>query len=159
MFGLGKKKVKLHAPAAGKVVEVTDVPDPMFAEKMLGEGFAVIPSGDTVDLCSPISGKLVKVFDTLHAFAVLSDEGVEVFVHIGLETVELEGKHFEKLADEGTAVKAGTPIVRMDAAEVSKAGYNVITPVVFTKRGQVESVKVETGTTDGSNVVCTATLA
>lgn len=159
MFGLGKKKLKLQSPLAGEVVEVTDVPDPMFSEKMLGDGFAVIPSADIVDICAPVDGKVVKVFNTLHAFAMISNEGVEVFVHIGLETVELGGKHFEELVAEGTTVTAGTPVIRMDAAAIKEAGYNVITPVVFTKRGQVESVKVETGTTDGSGIVCTATLA
>ncbi|MDO5048479.1 MAG: glucose PTS transporter subunit IIA [Actinomycetaceae bacterium] len=160
MFGFGKKKLNVKAPFAGEVVAVTEVPDPMFADRLLGDGFAVTPSADVVDVCAPVDGTIVKVFGTLHAFAMKSDDhDTEVFVHIGLETVELEGKHFERLAEEGAKVKAGTPVVRLDVAAVKEAGYNPITPVVFTKRGQVESVDVTTGSTDGSQVVCVATLA
>lgn len=159
MFGLGKTKVKLNAPFAGKVVDITEVPDPVFSQKILGEGYATIPDGDSVDICAPVDGKLVKVYDTLHAFAMYSTDGLEILVHIGLDTVELGGKHFKAAAEQGATVTAGTPVVHMDAAAVKEAGYNVITPVVFTKRGQVESVKVDTGATDGKGVVCTATLA
>lgn len=159
MFGIGKKKAKLLAPCAGEVVEITKVPDPMFSEKMLGEGFAVIPFAETVDVCAPVEGHVVKVFETLHAFAMKTPEDLEVFVHIGLETVALGGLHFQLLVKEGQSVPAGTPIIRMDVEAVKAAGYDPITAVVFTKRGQVESVEVTTGPNDGEQVVCVATLA
>lgn len=159
MFGFGKKKIKLRAPFAGQVVEVTEVPDPMFSQKMLGDGYAVIPAADVVEVCAPVDGELVQIFDTLHAFAMKTADGIEVFVHIGLETVGLKGEHFEQLAQQGQTVTAGTPVIRLDAAAVKAAGLNPITPVIFTKRRQVESVQVNSGSTDGTDTVCVATLA
>lgn len=141
MFGR-KKKVQLIQPLPGKVVGLTEVPDEMFAEKMLGDGFAVVPSEDVFEVVAPISGTLVKVFKTLHAFALKSDEGLEVLVHIGLETVELKGAGFTELAHTGDHVTAGTPVVKVDGAQVTAAGYNLITPVVLTNPAQVDALEI-----------------
>lgn len=162
MFGLGKQKLDVRTPFAGEVVTVDQVPDPVFAQRMLGDGFAVRPAPEatTVEVCAPIAGKLLKVFSTLHAFALVGERGTEMLVHIGLETVELGGKGFEALAATGDEVEAGQPIIRVDLAVLREQGCELITPVVFTKAGQVSSVKVAAG--DVSEVgqrVCIATLA
>ena len=94
VFGFGKKKVELRAPFAGELVALVDVPDQLFSEKMLGDGFAIRPAKDVevVEVVAPCAGKLSRVFNTKHAFAMVSDEGLEILVHIGLETVELAGE-------------------------------------------------------------------
>lgn len=159
VFGLGKskKKVNLLAPFKGQQVGVEEVPDPVFAQKMVGDGFAVKPdeSATSVEVCAPCAGKLAKVFKTHHAFALVSDEGLEVLVHIGLETVELKGAGFEGLAETGEHVEAGQPIVRVDLAAVRASGRNPITPVVCTKLKQIE--KLELHNTSGAGA--TVTLA
>lgn len=161
MFGFGKKKVTLSVPFAGEVIGVTEVPDPVFSQGMLGEGFAVIPAQDatTVEVCAPVSGRLVKVFRTLHAFGMVSDEGVEVLVHIGLETVEMGGKGFEALAADGDRVEAGQPVIRVDVAAIRASGRDPITPVVFSKRKQVKDTSVTTGSASAGAQVCTGVIA
>jgi len=162
LFGMGKKKVNLVAPFAGRIVTVDEVPDPVFAQHMLGDGYAVIPAEGqtTVDVVAPVSGQLINIFGTRHAFAIIADGGLEVLVHIGLDTVELRGAGFEALAEAGSRVIAGQPIVRMDVAKVRESGRDPITPVVFTKAAQVDHVKVTTGeVSDSQATVCTVTLA
>ncbi len=155
MFGFGKTKVELHSPFPGKVVSMDEVPDPMFSQRMLGDGFAVIPdeSVETIEVTAPASGKLAKVFGTRHAFALVTDDGgLEILVHIGLETVDLGGKGFEALAETNDHVEAGQPVIRVDAAAVRAAGCPLITPVVLTKPAQVGDLKVSTGSTTNGSV-------
>lgn len=161
MLGFGKKKVELVAPFAGQVVPVDQVPDEVFAGRMLGDGFAVIPSetADRIEVVAPVAGKLVQLFGTKHAFAIVSPEGLEVLVHIGLDTVELGGEGFVALAAKGDQVSAGQPIVRMDVASVRTAGRNPITPVVFTKVGQVADLRVNTGQIGAGAQIAKITLA
>ena len=104
MFGLFKSKEKgsiLHSPCNGKVVPITEVPDPTFAEKILGDGFAVIPAEGKV--YAPADGEITMVFDTLHAVTMTTTQGIEVLIHIGLDTVNLKGEPFT------AHVKAGEP--------------------------------------------------
>ncbi|MDD7465147.1 MAG: PTS glucose transporter subunit IIA [Actinomycetaceae bacterium] len=159
MFGFGKKKIEFVAPFDGNVVPVSEVPDPMFAGKMLGDGYAVIPSDDAEKLTvvAPAEGTLVKVFKTGHAFSMKTTAGVEVLVHIGLETVELKGEGFTVLHESGS-VTAGTPIVEVDLSVVRGAGLNPITIVVFTKKGQVAELAVNAGAT-GAQPAAIATIA
>lgn len=146
MFNFGKSKVEFIAPIPGAVVPVTEVPDPMFSGKMLGDGYAVVPENDvhTLTVVAPADGEIVKVFKTGHAFTMKAGEGLEVLVHIGIETVDLKGQGFKVLAESG-AVKAGTPIVEVDLNVVRDASLNPITIVVFTKKKQVASLKVNEG--------------
>lgn len=160
MFGLGKKKIDLHPVFAGEVVSFDEVPDPVFQDRMLGEGYAVVPGEvDTLDVLAPADGTVSKTFKTLHAFAIKAPEGLDILVHIGLGTVELGGKGFTELVAEGDSVKAGDPIIRVDAASVRAAGKNLITPVVFTKKTQVDSVDITEGRGVPSDVCCKVKLA
>ncbi|SDZ93281.1 PTS system, glucose-specific IIA component [Bowdeniella nasicola] len=145
VFGFGKKKVELRAPFAGELVALVDVPDQLFSEKMLGDGFAIRPAKDVevVEVVAPCAGKLSRVFNTKHAFAMVSDEGLEILVHIGLETVELAGEGFEALAATGDHVEAGQPVIRMDVAAVRAKGLDPVTPVVCTKAAQVAKMTVD----------------
>ena len=104
---------KIFAPLSGRILPVEEVPDAVFAEKMVGDGVAIEPSGGDLIL-APIDGKVEKIFDTNHAFSIVTESGIELFVHFGIDTVQLEGKGFERLIEEGKTVKRGTPIIKYD---------------------------------------------
>ncbi|MGH3086752.1 MAG: PTS sugar transporter subunit IIA [Rubrobacteraceae bacterium] len=123
--------MEILAPISGTVVPLSDVPDEVFAEGMAGDGAAIIPS-ESGEVLAPISGNLVKLFEGGHAFGIESDGGVELIVHIGLDTIEMRGEGFEKLAKQGERVEAGEPIVRFDLEKIRADGYDPITPVVVT---------------------------
>ena len=134
--------VRVLAPCPGRVIAMSDVPDPVFAEEMVGPGVAIEPEPGPTTVVSPIAGKVLKVLP--HAFVVLGD-GVGVLVHLGINTVRLEGQGFEVLATQGSEVAAGDPMIRWDPSEVpdSAAGQDVSTvvPVVVmdAPRGSVTS--------------------
>lgn len=162
VFGLGKKRVGLVAPFIGRVVPMEEVPDPVFSQRLLGDGYAVIPptDQDMVAVAAPVTGVLTQVFNTRHAFVVESDTGLSVLVHIGLDTVELGGVGFEELAQSGSRVLAGQPVIRMDQASIRASGRNPITPVVFAEAAQVADVKITCGEVIKSTaMVCMVTLA
>lgn len=145
MFGFGKKKVHLQAPFAGTVVPIKEVPDEVFAAGMLGDGCALLPDKNlqTIDVHAPVAGTIVTIFPTMHAFAIKTEEGLEVLVHIGLDTVELKGQGFEKFVAKGDTVTAGQLIVRVDVASVTEAGKPLVTPVVMTNKKQVAAIDVK----------------
>ena len=119
------------AAVSGRVVPLEEVPDEVFAQGMAGSGAAIVPesSGEAV---APVSGVLVKLFEGGHAFGISTDGGMELIVHVGLDTIEMRGGGFEKLATEGDRVEAGQPIVRFDLDEIQAAGYDPVTPVLVT---------------------------
>ncbi len=128
-------EIHILAPLDGTVVELENVPDEVFAQKMAGDGVAIDPSGRVA--VAPVSGDLVKLFPGGHAFGISTSDGVELIVHIGLDTVELKGQGFENIATEGQQVQAGTPIVRFDRATVERAGKVMLSPVVSSGVGTV----------------------
>src|ERR671915_2079228 len=123
--------MEIQAPVSGRAVPLSEVPDEVFAQGMAGEGGAIVPaqSGEAV---APASGTLVKLFEGGHSFGIETDDGVELIVHVGLDTIELRGAGFEKVATEGDRVEAGQPIVRFDLDEIKDSGYDPVTPVVVT---------------------------
>jgi sugar PTS system EIIA component len=123
--------VEMLAPVSGTAVPLSEVPDEVFAEGMAGEGGAIVP-GASGEAVAPVSGTLVKLFEGGHAFGIETDGGVELIVHVGLDTIEMRGNGFEKLATEGDWVEAGQPIVRFDLDEIKNSGYDPVTPVVVT---------------------------
>lgn len=136
MFGFFKKDLKLVAPVDGKTIDLTQVPDEVFAGKMAGDGLGIEPSGDVV--VAPADGELSLIFKTNHAFAMTLSNGVELLVHIGIDTVSLNGEGFERLAEPGTKVKAGTPIIKIDREFIKSKGLSLATPVLITN---IDSVK------------------
>ena len=124
--------VEVLAPLPGRVVPVTAVPDPVFAAEMVGPGVAIEPTGGPTTVVSPVAGKLLKVHP--HAFVVVEASGVGVLVHLGIDTVRLEGRGFELLATQGSTVAAGDPVVRWDPDEIAAQGYSTIVPVVVMDR-------------------------
>ena len=123
--------MEVLAAVSGEAVLLSEVSDEVFAEGMAGEGGAIVP-GASGEAIAPVSGTLVKLFEGGHAFGIETDGGVELIVHVGLDTIEMQGAGFEKLATEGDRVEAGQPIVRFDLEEIKGSGYDPVTPVVVT---------------------------
>ncbi|SFV69392.1 PTS system, glucose-specific IIA component [hydrothermal vent metagenome] len=130
MFGLFKaKKQTIVSPADGDIVKLSEVPDQVFSEKMAGDGIAIVPRSNT--FVAPISGVVSKIFSTNHAYSIKAKNGLEVLVHIGLETVALKGEGFKRLVEEGTKVSVGKPIISADLEYIQAQGKNIITPIVL----------------------------
>lgn len=128
-------EIDVLAPLDGTVVDLEAVPDEVFAQKMVGDGIAIDPSGQVA--VAPVTGTLVKLFTGGHAFGIATSGGVELIVHLGLDTIEMKGEGFGKIAVEGQEVQAGTPIVRFDRAVVERMGKVMISPVVSTGSGTI----------------------
>ena len=132
---------EVHSVADGEVINIEDVKDPVFSQKMMGDGFAVEPENGHI--VSPVAGKVTSVFPTKHALGLVTDNGLEVLVHIGLDTVSLEGKPFEVKVTEGQTVATGDLLVEANLDAIREAGRETSTIVVFTNADAIKSVKVE----------------
>lgn len=132
------KIFKLVAPISGKSIPLSETPDPVFAQKMAGDGISIEPTSDTI--VAPADGNLTLVFNTKHAFAITLDNGIELLVHIGLETVSLNGEGFEQLAEQGTKVKAGDPIIKINREFIKSKGLQLTTPVLITNPDILKSI-------------------
>ena len=132
---------EVHSVADGQVINIEDVKDPVFSQKMMGDGFAVEPENGKI--VSPVAGKVTSIFPTKHALGLVTDNGLEVLVHIGLDTVSLEGKPFDVKVTEGQTVAAGDLLVEANLNAIREAGRATSTVVVFTNADAIKSVKVE----------------
>lgn len=142
MFGLFNKKVELHAPVSGSVIEITEVNDPVFSQKMMGEGFAVKPTDGKIN--APIDGRVKSIFPTLHAIALEMKDGQELLLHIGIDTVELNGEGFQSRLVEGQTVKIGDPLVQVDLAFLAEKGKEDVIIIVFPELKN-QQLSVQTG--------------
>ncbi|WP_251552105.1 glucose-specific PTS transporter subunit IIBC [Neobacillus muris] len=129
------------APIKGEIKEITEVPDQVFAGKMMGDGFAIIPSEGLV--ASPVDGKIINMFYTKHAIGILSDSGREILIHVGLDTVNLKGECFETLVSENDTVKKGQPLLNFDIEYIKEHAKSTISPIIFTNLGEGEEVVIE----------------
>jgi PTS system glucose-specific IIA component len=123
------KDVVILSPFTGRVVRIEDVPDPVFAEKMVGDGLAVDPAEGVG--CAPTAGQIQLFHRSGHALAVKTHDDVAVLLHVGLDTVGMKGEGFERLAEEGDPVTAGQPLVRFDLDAIRRAGHSPISPVIL----------------------------
>lgn len=123
-----KKELEIGSPAVGECIPMKSVSDPTFAEEMLGKGAAVIPAEGKI--YAPIDGEISTLFPTLHAVGITSKEGVDLLVHIGIDTVNLKGEGFKALVKEGDSVKKGDLLIEVDIEKLKAAGYNLSTPVI-----------------------------
>lgn len=152
MFNFFKKEeFKIVAPVDGEMVLLENVPDEMFSQKIMGDGFAVKPENGKV--VAPISGVAESVFPTGHAAGISTKDGIECIVHIGIDTVELNGEGFTTLIKQGDKVKAGQPIVKFDKALMEEKGYNVVTMVVFPSGYDKEFALGERKVTAGEQLI------
>lgn len=150
------KEVNIYAPLSGEIVNIEDVPDVVFSEKIVGDGVAIRPNGDTI--VAPVNGTIGKIFETNHAFSIESDEGVELFVHFGIDTVELKGEGFVRVAEEGQVVKAGDPVIKFDLALLEAKAKSVLTPVVISNMDEISNLVKKSGeVVAGQSVVLTLT--
>ncbi len=133
MFGFSKKQ-SIVAIADGTIQDISTVSDPMFAQKIMGDGFAIIPEADVVEVVSPADGKLSVMFPTGHAFGVEMKNGIELLIHIGINTVEANGEGFEVFATQGQKVKAGDVIVKVDVRKL-KETYDMPFMTIITNDG------------------------
>lgn len=140
MFWKKKNGGTISSPCQGDVVNLKDVPDPVFSEKMLGDGAAVLPESCT--FCSPVDGEIIQVFDTKHAYTIRSDDGLEILVHIGLNTVELKGEGFEPCVKDGDLVKKGDKICEVNLEYIADMGYQLYTPVLITNMSEIKKMTV-----------------
>lgn len=143
MFNFFKKKQEnaymLGAVAKGKAVTLQEVNDPTFNSGMLGQGVAIVPSEGKI--YAPADGEIAMVFETLHAVSMTADNGVEILVHVGLDTVELKGKGFEAHVKAGDQVKKGDLMLTVDLDAVRAAGYDIVTPILVCNTDEYAAVE------------------
>lgn len=141
MFNIFKKKEEyIAAPIKGQVNELQEVPDEAFAQKMLGDGFAITPEENIIK--APCAGEIVQIFSTGHAVGIKSKNGLEVLVHIGIDTVKLDGEGFTKLVENGDKVEVGTPLIEIDLDFIKENAPSISTPVIITNMEKVDSLKL-----------------
>lgn len=125
-------------PLEGQVVSIETVPDPVFSKKMMGDGFAIQPSNGTV--ISPVDGEVLSIFPTKHAVSLKDQNGREILIHIGIDTVSLKGEGFTSFVKDGQAVKKGQKLLEVDFDSIKNKVPSIITPVVFTNLSDNEKV-------------------
>lgn len=144
--------IEIIAPLSGEIVNIEDVPDVVFAEKIVGDGIAIKPAGNKI--VAPVDGTIGKIFETNHAFSIESDDGIELFVHFGIDTVELKGEGFKRIAEEGQSVKKGDLIIEFDLALLEEKAKSVLTPVVISNMDEIkELIKLSGSVTVGETVI------
>ena len=137
------KGIEIGSPVKGKAVPISKVSDPTFGEEILGKGVAIQPEEGKI--YAPADGTIEMLFDTKHAVSMTTTEGVELLVHIGLDTVALKGEHFTAHKGNGDAVKKGDLLISIDLEAVKAAGYDVITPMVVCNTSDYQTVEAVTG--------------
>jgi PTS system D-glucosamine-specific IIC component len=131
------------APMSGKLLRITDVNDPVFSQKMMGDGFAIEPVDGTV--VAPADGEVVTLFTTKHALGLRTEEGHEILIHVGIDTVKLEGKGFTAYVKEGDKVTRGQKLLEADLSYLKEHAPSIVTPIVFTNLPEGAEVKLEKG--------------
>ena len=149
-------KEKVVSPVAGKIVPMSEVPDPVFSQKMMGDGFAVIPEDNVI--VSPIDGTVVNVFPTEHAVGLATDCGIELIVHVGLDTVALKGEGFQVMVNEGDQIHKGQRLFIVDFDYLKEQGKNTMTIVAFTNLANKE-IKIVSGDSVSSSQAAIVDLA
>lgn len=148
-MSLFQKNHQLLAVCNGNAQSLANVPDEAFASEMLGKGFAIEPSDGI--FYSPVDGKIESIAKTLHAYTILSHDGHDVLVHIGVDTVEMGGEGFTALVTEGQTVKAGDPLAKIDLAAIRQRGFSAITSVLLTDADTIERIEYRFGMVSGGS--------
>jgi len=138
------KKIEIIAPLSGDIINIEDVPDLVFSKKIVGDGIAIKPSGNQI--LAPVNGTIGKIFETMHAFSIVSEDNVELFVHFGIDTVKLQGKGFKKIAQDNQKVKIGDEIIIFDLKFLTEKAQSILTPVVISNMESFKKIKKSSGT-------------
>ena len=137
------KSHKLEATVSGNSINIEKVNDSMFSKKLMGDGIAIIPDNGIV--VAPCDGKITVLPESKHAFGILSDDGVEVLVHIGVDTVDLKGQGFENKVSQGSIVKQGDPIITFERETLISQGIDCTTMVIILNQSEFSDIKCMTG--------------
>lgn len=141
MLGIFKKKpILITSPIKGELIELKDVKDQVFSQKMVGDGFAVIPS--IGEVYAPFDAEVLLVFHTNHALGLKSKDGIELLIHVGLDTVELNGEGFVSYIKAGDQVKKGDKLLSFDLKGLIAKGVDMTSPIVITQPKKVNSIKL-----------------
>lgn len=140
ILGETNDEIVILSPLRGKAVELSHVDDEVFSSKVLGDGMAVLPKCGVVR--SPISGTVGAVFDTKHAVGLISDDGVEIFIHVGIDTVKLNGKHYRCDLKKGDRINIGDELIFFDKDKITSEGFSLITPVIISNTDKYHAVEV-----------------
>lgn len=140
IFENNEETLELLAPVTGEIIELSEVPDKLFAAKIVGDGIAIKPTDNK--MVAPIAGVIKQLFPSKHALGIESEAGVEVLIHIGIDTVELEGEGFESLVEQDDEVKAGDELIKFDVDYISENATSIMTPVVITNQDDIDSFEV-----------------
>ncbi|QEK11499.1 PTS glucose transporter subunit IIA [Crassaminicella thermophila] len=135
-----KDEILIKSPLSGDIVKLEDVPDEIFAEKILGDGIAINPSEGI--LYAPVDGRIEQLFSTNHAIGILTEDGVEILIHIGIDTVKMDGRGFKAFVEQGDIVKAGEKLIQFDIDKIKKEAKSIITPIVITNSENYKEVEV-----------------
>ena len=138
-----RRMIELGAPVSGKIVPISQVSDPIFAQEMIGKGIAIIPEDGKY--YAPCDGHLSVLFPSGHAYALKNRDGVDVIIHIGIDTVKLNGKNFTIHAKQGQEVNKGDLIIEVDINAVKEAGFDIITPMVISNPGMFTDLEKKGG--------------
>lgn len=141
--GINKNAIEIVAPISGEIVKIEDVPDAVFAEKVIGDGIAIKPTGNKI--VAPVNGTIGAILETNHAFSIESDSGVELFIHFGIDTVALKGEGFRRIAAEGQAVNVGDVILEFDLALLKEKAKSTLTPVIIANMNTVKELNKLSG--------------
>ncbi|MCR4934667.1 MAG: PTS glucose transporter subunit IIA [Lachnospiraceae bacterium] len=141
---LGKDNgIQVFVPVEGDVIKASEINDPTFSEEMIGKTVGIKPSSGTV--YAPFDAEVLVAFDTKHAVALKSDDGIELMIHFGLDTVKMNGEPFEMLVKVGDKIKKGDVIMRADLEKIKAAGFDTVVPVVVTNPDEFKSIEFITG--------------
>lgn len=143
LFKKQEMDMNVLSPLSGKVIPLEEVPDEVFSQKMMGDGIAIEPTGK--DVLAPFSGVVVNVFQTKHAINLRADNGAEILIHMGLDTVELDGKGFDVHVNNGQKIKKGDLLATYDIEAVAKENYKTVTPVILLNGEKFSLTQVKTG--------------
>jgi PTS system beta-glucosides-specific IIC component len=144
MFGFVKSKdIIILSPIEGDTLPISEVSDPTFSEKILGDGIAIMPKkGEVV---APVDGTVVIMFETKHAISILSDQGTEILIHVGLDTVSLKGEFYKSYVKAKDKVKAGDLLLEFDMDKIKEAGFEIVTPIVICNTNAYAEIHANTG--------------
>ena len=152
------KIIELVSPMTGRIIPVEEVPDKVFSDKMIGDGIAIEPSDGKI--VSPVDGTVTTIFPTNHAIGLVTKEGLEILIHIGLDTVELNGTGFNRLTEVDTRVKKGDPLMEFDPKLVVEKGKSPITPIIITNMDKVKKLEKNSGGVErGNQIIYTVELS
>ena len=150
------KSYTLVAPCTGEVIKLENVKDEVFSQGILGTGFAIVP--DTKDFLSPINGKVANSHESGHAYMIEGDNGLEILVHIGIDTVELEGEYFTPFVKSNMRLSQGDRLAYADVDKISSRGYDPVCIVVVTNSEKLKSIEIKYGKIMAGQEVMTYTL-